>query len=310
MMNFVRYRNTRISFLLIPLIFLIYSCSQEPYELSASDRVVPSELNADRRELYRKLPIEGAHNFRDLGGYKTNDNFSVRWGAIYRSDALHDLTDQDLEYLERLKLKAIIDFRSSNEISEEPDRKIKNTEIHLLSIDPFQDSSLLDSDKSFQEIQRDMFSGEVDLSNFLVDFNKDLVTKFSPVYKAFIDTLIANEGLPIVFHCTAGKDRAGFAAALVLSILGVPRDVIIKDYLATNSYTKESIDEKLMKIKLYSFFQANTENLRKVMGAEERYIQAAFDAIDHEWGSIEAFYENGLELSQIEIDKLRSFYLE
>ena len=310
MMNFARYRNTRISFSLIPLIFLIYSCSQEPYELSASDRVVPSELSADSRELYRKLPIEGAHNFRDLGGYKTNDNLSVKWGAIYRSDALHDLTDQDLEYLERLKLKAIIDFRSSNEISEEPDRKIKNTEIHLLSIDPFQDSSLLDSDKSFQEIQRDLFSGEADLSNFLVDFNKDLVTKFSPVYKDFIDTLIANEGLPIVFHCTAGKDRAGFAAALVLSILGVPRDIIIKDYLATNSYTKESIDEKLMKIKLYSFFQANTENLRKVMGAEERYIQAAFDAIDHEWGSMEAFYENGLELSQIEIDKLRSFYLE
>ena len=298
----------RLFFIL--LIFLTFSCSKEVNDFPAMERPLPFEVNLADREKYRKLPIQGAHNFRDLGGYKTRDNRAIKWGVLYRSDALHELTDQDIKYLERLKLNKVIDFRSPPERAEDPDRIISNTDVHLLSIDPFQEMGPKDSDMSFEDIQQEMFSGNLDLSNFLVDFNKILITEFTPIYKEFIDLLIANEGSPLVFHCTAGKDRAGLAAALVLSALGVPREIIIEDYLATNIYSKESIDKKLTQIKFLSFFQADIENIRKVMKVEERYIQEAFNVIDSEWGGIDAYLKDGLMLSHQEIDKLRSIYLE
>ena len=299
-----------INWLLIPLVFLIYSCSQEIYDLPADERLIPSELSFDKRERYRKLPLEGAHNFRELGGFETLDNRKVKWGLLYRSDALNELSDEDLEYLQRLKLNAIIDFRSPIERSDKPDRFIENVNVHWMPIDPFGNNSPQDPNKSFEEIQREMFYGDLDISNFLVDFNQDLVSNFSDVYKNFIGMLIKNEGLPLVFHCTAGKDRAGFASALILSILGVPRDTIIQDYLATNIYTEKEIEKKLMQIKLFSFFQADTDNLRKVMGVEERYILAAFNQIDKDWGGMDRYIQEGLSLSDTDVEQIKSIYLE
>ena len=273
-------------------------------------RPIPAELPADNREEYRKLPLKGAHNFRELGGYRTQDNKSVKWGILYRSDELHALTAEDIKYLERLKLNTLVDFRSLGERENEPDPLLKETNILLLPIDVLAESSSEESVKSQQEIQEELFSGERDLSNLLVDANKDFATTFTPTYKIFIDTLIENNGLPLVFHCSAGKDRAGFAAAIVLSILGVPRDIIIQDYLATNAYTKDEIDRTIKQINISSLFQADIDNIRKVLEVEERYIQAAFDAIDKEWGSMELYFKNGLMLSEAEIEKIKALYLE
>ena len=309
-MNYLWFKMKTINWVLIPLVFLIYSCSQEIYDLPAEERLIPSELSFDKRERYRKLPLEGAHNFRELGGFETLDNRKVKWGLLYRSDALNELSDEDLDYLQRLKLNAIIDFRSPIERNDKPDRFIENVNVHLMPIDPFGDNSSQDPNKSFEEIQREMFYGDLDISNFLVDFNQDLVSNFSDVYKNFVGMLIKNEGLPLVFHCTAGKDRAGFASVLILSILGVPRDKIIQDYLATNIYTEKEIDKKLMQIELFSFFQADTDSLRKVMGVEERYILAAFNQIDKEWGGMDRYIKEGLSLSDTDVEQIRSIYLE
>ena len=309
-MNYLWFKMKTINWVLIPLVFLIYSCSQEIYDLPAEERLIPSELSFDKRERYRKLPLEGAHNFRELGGFETLDNRKVKWGLLYRSDALNELSDEDLEYLQRLKLNAIIDFRSPIERNDKPDRFIENVNVHLMPIDPFGNNSPQGPNKSFEEIQREMFYGDLDLSNFSVDFNQDLVSNFSDVYKNFVGMLIKNEGLPLVFHCTAGKDRAGFASVLILSILGVPRDTIIQDYLATNIYTEKEIDKKLLQIELFSFFQADTESLRKVMGVEERYILAAFNQIDKEWGGMDRYIKEGLSLSDTDVEQIRSIYLE
>jgi protein-tyrosine phosphatase len=167
-----------INWVLFPLVFLIYSCSQEIYDLPAEERLIPSELSFDKRERYRKLPLKGAHNFRELGGFETLDNRKVKWGLLYRSDALNELSDEDLEYLQRLKLNAIIDFRSPIERNDKPDRFIENVNVHLMPIDPFGNNSSQDPNKSFEEIQREMFYGDLDISNFLVDFNQDLVSYF------------------------------------------------------------------------------------------------------------------------------------
>ena len=306
----LNFKIKPVTYFIGSLSILLLSCSQVTSDLPGLQRPIPVELPADNREEYRKLPLEGAHNFRELGGYRTQDNKSVKWGILYRSDELHALTAEDIKYLERLKLNTLIDFRSMGERENEPDPILKETNIRLLPIDVLAESSSEEKDKTQKEIQEELFSGERDLSNLLVDANKDFATTFTPTYKIFIDTLIENNGLPLVFHCSAGKDRAGFAAAIVLSILGVPRDIIIQDYLATNAYSKDEIDRTIQQINISSLFQADTDNIRKVLEVEERYIQAAFDAIDKEWGSMELYFKNGLMLSESEIEKIKSLYLE
>ena len=307
---FLKLRMKLITYFTSSLFILLLSCSQVTSDLPGLQRPIPAELPADIREEYRKLPLKGAHNFRELGGYRTQDNKSVKWGILYRSDELHALTAEDIKYLERLKLNTLIDFRSIGERENEPDPILKETNIRLLPIDVLAESSSEEKDKTQKEIQEELFSGERDLSNLLVDANKDFATTFTPTYKIFIDTLIENNGQPLVFHCSAGKDRAGFAAAIVLSILGVPRDIIIQDYLATNSYTKDEIDRTIEQINISSAFKVDTDNIRKVLEVEERYIQAAFDEIDKEWGSMELYFKNGLILSESEIEKIKSLYLE
>ena len=299
-----------ITYFTSSLFILLLSCSQVTSDLPGLQRPIPAELPADIREEYRKLPLKGAHNFRELGGYRTQDNKSIKWGILFRSDELHDLTAEDIKYLERLKLNTLIDFRSMGERENEPDPILKETNIRLLPIDVLAESASEEKDKTQKEIQEELFSGERDLSNLLVDANKDFATTFTPTYKIFIDTLIENNGQPLVFHCSAGKDRAGFAAAIVLSILGVPRDIIIQDYLATNAYTKDEIDRTIQQINISSTFKVDTDNIRKVLEVEERYIQAAFDAIDKEWGSMELYFKNGLMLSEAEIEKIKALYLE
>ena len=307
---FLKLRMKLITYFASSLFILLLSCSQVTSDLPGLQRPIPAELPADIREEYRKLPLKGAHNFRELGGYRTQDNKSVKWGILYRSDELHALTAEDIKYLERLKLNTLIDFRSMGERENEPDPILKETNIRLLPIDVLAESSSEENDKTQKEIQEELFSGERDLSNLLVDANKDFATTFTPTYKIFIDTLIENNGQPLVFHCSAGKDRAGFAAAIVLSILGVPRDIIIQDYLATNSYTKDEIDRTIEQINISSAFKVDTDNIRKVLEVEERYIQAAFNEIDKEWGSMELYFKNGLILSESEIEKIKSLYLE
>ena len=129
------------------------------------------------------------------------------------------------------------------------------------------------------------------------------------VYSKFLKDLIKNEG-PTLFHCTAGKDRAGFAAAITLIALGVPKEVAINDYMKTNAFTADRIDDMLDQIKLMSLFQADVEILRPLLGVEQEYIETAFKTAEQTYGSLENYIREGLEISDEEIIELRSLLLE
>jgi Protein tyrosine/serine phosphatase len=137
-----------------------------------------------------------------------------------------------------------------------------------------------------------------------------LVKEFTEEYKQFFRHIVDNGGEPFVLHCTAGKDRAGFGSAMILTVLGVPREKIIEDYLKTNKYVSDHVDEKLFEIELKTFFRADSDNLRKINLVEERYIQAAFDTIDSHWGGMDQYISEGLNLTEEDIEKIRNYYLE
>ena len=276
-------------------------------EIPSFERPIPVKFSENLREDYRKLPFTGAHNFRDLGGYKTEDGRSLKWGKIYRSDDLHLLTDEDLKYLSRLNIKSVVDFRSDEERGSEPDRLNPDMTQVLLPI-KFQPEEF--DDETLKNLMKNLTFGTLDSSNLLRDFNIVIVKDFATEYKKFFRHVIENNAEPIVFHCTAGKDRAGFASAMILTVLGVPREKVIEDYLLTNTYVKDHVDSEMLEIELKTFFRADTDNLRKINLVEERYIQAAFDTIDNEWGGMDNYISGALGLSEEDILKLKDFYLE
>ena len=293
---------TKYLIAIVVLVGIIFFISGEK-EIASLERPIPANLSENLREDTRKLPFTGAHNFRDLGGYKTSDGKTVKWGKVYRSDNLHSLTDEDLKYMERLNIKSVVDFRSDEERNEEPDRLTPDMTPILLPI-KFEPEGVTEN------LTRDLTFGNLDSSNLLRDFNIILVKEFTEEYREFFRHIVDNGGEPLLLHCTAGKDRAGFGSAMILTVLGVPREKIIEDYLLTNTYVSDHVDRKLLETELKTFFRADSDNLRKINLVEERYIQAAFDTIDSHWGGMDQYIAEGLNLTEEDINKIKDYYLE
>lgn len=250
----------------------------------------------------RHLKLEGAPNFRDLGGYKTVDGRSVKWGLFFRSDNLHHLTDQDLARISDLGIRLVCDFRGPEEKAEEPDRLPASSPPRLAELEIWDPSF---SAKGFRE---QMFSGdfdELDLGEILVEGNRLFATRFSPLYAEMFELIMQPKNLPAVVHCTAGKDRAGFASALILRVLGVPMETIYDDFLLTNFYTKEKIDRAVLITRLLTLFRASEEQLRAVMGVERRFLEAGFEEIDKQYGSFKNYRRNILGISDSALTAFR-----
>lgn len=283
------------------LLLLVACAGGEPPE----ERAVPRELAPAAREAHRRLPLEGAHNFRDLGGYRTADGRSLRWGVLYRSDALSDLTDDDVAYLERLELRRVVDFRSPRERERDADRLPPGPEVALRPIvgdalDPRElEELLLSGDASAEE-----------LASFLIEANRAFVTDFGDVYSDFLRSLAEADELPLLFHCTAGKDRAGFAAALALLAVGVPRETVMRDYLLTNGYSEDHTRSTLRIIRLASLFRTDPEDVRPLFEARPEYLDAAFETIDTKYGSVDAYLREGLGVDSTLRERLRHNLLE
>lgn len=257
-----------------------------------------------RRE--RHLRFSGAKNFRDLGGYQAVDERTIRWGVLYRSDSLHKLTPADLRSLSALCLDRIIDLRSTYEKDLEPDRLPEELTSRLVHI------PILDSSTGLFQNAREEFAKvipTVDAANFLVTTNRELVTRFAAEMRQFIDILFSSNGRPVLFHCAAGKDRTGFAAAVFLRLMGVPHDVVMQDYLLTNQYFLSAYRWSLGMIRLVRG-RRFAQTVREFMIAEPAYLGAAFKAIEERYGLFERYVSDGLGLAETDIAHLRSIYLE
>jgi protein-tyrosine phosphatase len=257
--------------------FMISSCG------NASQKNEHKKNEMDTTQ--RLLPIEGAYNVRDLGGYKTADGKHVKWNKVIRSGDLNHLTNKDLDYFAILGIVSYVDFRDIAEIRSAQDRRpvtLKN--YHELNISPGNTSDLQDF-------------ANTDLSHYMVEINEMLVRDFQETYAEFFQILMNEENVPLLFHCTAGKDRTGFAAALFLSSLGVDRETVMYDYLLSAKYVK----------KKYAPIVERYPSLEPALTVKREYLQAAFDVIDHEFGGMDNYLVNHL---RINLHKMRALYTE
>ena len=243
--------------------------------------------------LPRKLDFEGAHNFRDMGGYPLADGRRVRDGRLFRSDHLGRLTDPDQALLDEIGLRTVVDLRRQEERAEIMDR-IDSPDVDQVWLPVAAEAA------DVVTLRRSLERGEMgpdEAVEFLRVANRQFVEIFSHVFRDFLHLLLDGHRYPIVFHCSAGKDRAGFAAAMTLFALGADEETVMHDYLATNHITANYVDglvEGIMEMPVPGM-ELSGEALRKLMQVERDYLGCALDLMHARHGGVDGFLEEVLD---------------
>jgi protein-tyrosine phosphatase len=244
----------------------------------------------------RRVSLQGVVNFRDLGGYATPDGRLTRWGQIFRSDVLADLTDADLDVLSGIGLRTICDLRSDSERHSKPNRTLSGAAVgvHPIGFMPHRGDELLADTKA----------GRVsvpDIENRVREIYRRFVTDQCGTFAKLLE-LIDTEPLPMLIHCTSGRDRTGFASAVLLMAMGVPRATIAEDYALSNQYRRD------LTFQIGGSVQA--EVMATLTNAHSDYLAASFQAIDEGWGSDAAYLRAALGLSEERRNRLQEKLLE
>jgi protein-tyrosine phosphatase len=240
----------------------------------------------------RHYNLQGASNFRDLGGYATADGRTVRWRHIFRSNHLGHLTETDVGVVRELGVKHAFDFRGSDERVAAA-CAVKEIMVHSVPIEPtvvaalrarLQARALSSADAL--DIMRESYRGYVRLNTH----------SFRELF-----THLVNDEVPLVIHCTAGKDRTGFACALILHALGVPESVIGEDYLLTNRFYRRDLASA----------PDLPDEVRQAIGSvNASFLAAGLETISERYGDLEGYFRDGLGLGPRERSELTKRYLQ
>ena len=245
----------------------------------------------------RHVVLKGAANFRDLGGYATADGHHVKWGEIYRSADISKLTDSDLAVLKSRKIDYDVDLRGHQEAAQAPDR-----------LNPGMDYILLPAGSDGMNWMKTISHLKGHGGDSLMIAYYSNTDSLALRYKPFFDKLL---GLPagdaLVFHCSAGKDRTGIGAALLLYALGVPYETIMNDYLASNYYRKD-VNSKLTG--QMAAMHIDPEVAKGMMGVKKEELDATFSAITKRYGSVDNYLKTQIGLDDAKIATLKKKFLE
>lgn len=278
--------------------------------VGASAEASNAQQQTDATKDQRLLPLAGGSNFRDMGGYATEDNKTVRRGVLFRSGVMTNLTEADETFLERYDFAAVVDLRSDEELALYPNHWVE----HNPNIDYRHHSYSIakmiaaakgpDGETKFQP----------------EEFYRAMPRRLQPQLKLYFDALLQGEGA-VVVNCSAGQDRTGFASAVLLSALGVPRDVVVEDYLLSTQYRRPDVELGEVDLRAAAKHNAFAKMmLRYTQGDKERkpqplvtadgtpFIVFALDEIQRDYGSTAAYLET-LGLTEADLNTLRQLYL-
>jgi protein-tyrosine phosphatase len=251
----------------------------------------------------RKLGMQGTPNFRDFGGYRGADGRRVRWGYLYRSGQLSGLTPQDLDLLDSLQLDLVCDFRREDEQQNSPSRypPARQPEVASLPITPGSNTA------AFTEGGLDL-GGRQPMFDFMVGINRDFVESQGPVYTRMFREILQRPDARFLVHCAAGKDRTGFAVAVILLALGVPVEQVMQDYMLTRRFFHPQQEVGRLRAK-YGLESVPEEAILPMLEVHEAYLERALQAIA-EYGEVETYLEEVLGVGSAEREELRRRYLE
>jgi len=258
----------------------------------------------------RNLEIASIPNLRDLGGYRTSDGATVANGLAYRSNQLSGIPQDDMDKLAQLGLKNAFDLRTATERERRPEEL--PPDVNYVVLDVLRDSPQA-GPAQLERLMQDPAEANAALGGGQVE------ASFRESYREFISLSSARaefrnlflalgdrNQLPGLFHCTTGKDRTGWAAAALLSLLGVPREVVMEDYLRSNDYILPAYQHAID-----AFVEAGgeAEIPAAILGVKREYLESAFLEMETQHGSIENYFSEGLGIDAAQQQAIRDLYL-
>ncbi|MEW1825258.1 tyrosine-protein phosphatase [Streptomyces sp. NPDC088196] len=254
--------------------------------------------------------LSGVRNFRDVGGLPTVDGRRVRQGVLFRSGHLAHATEEDAAFLTSLGLHTIFDFRNAS------DQKLEGPDVELPGVRnvnlPLSDPA---DGSEFWKMVRD---GEIDQlrgilggdkgANRMIASYRTIVKERTAEHSQVLHSL-AEDSVPALMHCAAGKDRAGLSIAVTLLAVGVEREAIVTDYLESNAkHRRYKVRRSGSAASAYS--PEVMELLSPLFDARAEYLTAAFDTVEETWGSVDAYLEQGLGITPEIRERLREHLLD
>ena len=239
----------------------------------------------------RLIALEGAVNFRDLGGYATEDGLRTRWRVLFRADGLSELTETDLEVMRELGIRTVVDLRSGQEV----EQSRFNVEAHPGTFHHYPFIKALPNAEDFARAP-----------GFLGTQYTEMLDEATPQIIGALSALAAPDARPAVFHCTAGKDRTGLLSALVLSLLGVPEETVITDY-ALSGAAMSRLRAKL--IKKYPDGESVIADSDVLFSADPANMVALFAHLRNRYGTV-AEYAAQVGVPAGVVERLRESQLE
>jgi protein-tyrosine phosphatase len=251
--------------------------------------------------------FERIANFRDLGGHTTRDGARVRRDRLFRSGHLGHASDADIEQLAALGIRRVFDFRNLADIeSDGGDRLPDGTRHHRLPMpNPAAARDLRSLIQGATPDKMEELFGEGRAAALMVDSAAELVRDRNEVYAEFLAELARAESLPALFHCSAGKDRAGWAGTVVLLALGVDEEQVVEQYLLSNR-NLAGIRKRLDGDRDVAW----GGYLRPFLEVRPEYIESSFAAMRETWGSFDRYLAEGLSISDQQRDQLRELLLD
>jgi len=254
--------------------------------------------------------LAGVRNFRDVGGLPTVDGRRVRHGVLFRSGHLAHATTEDADFLSALKLHTIFDFRNAaDQKLEGPDVALPGVRnVNLPLSDPADGAEFwkMVRDGDLDQLRGILSDGKG--ANRMIVSYRSIIKERTGEHSQVLHSL-AEDSVPALMHCAAGKDRAGLSIAVTLLALGVEREAIVADYLESNAkHRRYKVRRSSSDASAYS--PEVMELLSPLFDARAEYLTAAFETIEDTWGGVDTYLEQGLRLSPESRDRLRERLLD
>lgn len=251
----------------------------------------------------RRFGMDGAPNFRDFGGYRTGTGRQVKWGFLFRSGQLSSLSAQDVELLASLELNLVFDFRRLEEQATDLSRLPREPAPRVVSL-----PIIPGSNSRFFEEAGAQSDNPAAMFDFMLEINRDFAGPQAKTYRRMFREILEAADARFLVHCAAGKDRTGFAAAIILLALGVSRELVMRDYLLTARYFKPARELDRLRHK-YGLEHMVAESILPMLEVHEDYLATALRYIDENHSSVEEYLEQALGVGPAELAELRGRYL-
>ncbi|WP_312993490.1 tyrosine-protein phosphatase [Chryseobacterium flavum] len=267
------------------LLFCIFSCKTQHFETP----------EYGKNETEKVIRIKKITNFRTIGNIENTEGRVLKAGIFYRSAHLHKLKKKSFDEIEKLGIREIIDLRNPKEIVQKPDQIP-----HHIIYKKY--SAFEDEGDQLSQARKLVLKGKVDASDAdkrMTEFYREYVTEDPETLKTIITAVLESKE-PVLYHCTAGKDRTGIITALILTILKFDRETIYNEYLLSNNYREELVQKRLRLANTLHFLypKMDLQVLEKLSWVEKKYLDAAFEEINKKYGSADVYIERVLGISE------------